>query len=207
MAIAPRRKYSPRLPREERREQLLDAALALIAEHGYGGASMEAVAREAEISKTVVYDAFGDRHGMLKALLEREQERVLTAIAAAMPTPPLSGDPAELLKSGFTSVLEAVRDNPDTWRLILLPADGTPRAVRAEVDRHRTRILRQLEPMVAWGAPRLGLGELDHELAAETILALVENAARLTLTQPRKYPPERIARFSADLLATLTASG
>lgn len=207
MAVAPRRKYSPRLPREERREQLLDAALALIAEHGYGGASMEAVAREADISKTVVYDAFGDRHGMLKALLEREQERVLTAIAAAMPTPPLSGDPAELLKSGFTSVLEAVRDNPDTWRLILLPADGTPRAVRAEVDRHRTRILRQLEPMVAWGAPRLGLGELDHELAAETILALVENAARLTLTQPRKYPPERIARFSADLLATLTATG
>lgn len=207
MAIAPRRKYSPRLPREERREQLLDAALALIAEHGYGGASMEAVAREADISKTVVYDAFGDRHGMLKALLEREQERVLTAIAAAMPTPPLSGDPAELLTSGFTAVLEAVRDNPDTWRLILLPADGTPRAVRAEVDRHRTRILRQLEPMVAWGAPRLGLGELDHELAAETILALVENAARLTLTQPRKYPPERIARFSADLLATLTAGG
>jgi len=207
MAVAPRRKYSPRLPREERREQLLDAALALIAEHGYGGASMEAVAREADISKTVVYDAFGDRHGMLKALLEREQERVLTAIAAAMPTPPLSGDPAELLKAGFTAVLEAVRDNPDTWRLILLPADGTPRAVRAEVDRHRTRILHQLEPMVAWGAPRLGLGELDHELAAETILALVENAARLTLTQPRKYPPERIARFSSDLLATLTASG
>ena len=167
MAVAPRRKYSPRLPREERREQLLDAVL-------------------------------GD---------QREQERVLTAIAAAMPTPPLSGDPAELLKAGFTAVLEAVRDNPDTWRLILLPADGTPRAVRAEVDRHRTRILHQLEPMVAWGAPRLGLGELDHELAAETILALVENAARLTLTQPRKYPPERIARFSSDLLATLTASG
>ena len=207
MAVAPRRKYSPRLPREERREQLLDAALSLIAEHGYGGASMEAVARKADISNTVVYDAFGDRHGMLKALLEREQERVLTAIAAAMPTPPLSGDPAVLLAAGFTAVLEAVRDAPDTWRLILLPADGTPPVVRDEVNRHRTRILRQLEPMVAWGAPGLGLGEIDHELAAETILALVESAARLTLTQPRKYPPERIARFSADLLATLTANG
>lgn len=207
MAVSPRRKYSPRLPREERREQLLDAALALIAEHGYGGASMEAVAREADISKTVVYDAFGDRHGLLKALLEREQERVLTAIAAAMPTPPLSGDPAELLTAGFTRVLEAVRDDPDTWRLILLPADGTPPAVRAEVDRHRSRILRQLEPMVAWGAERLGLGHLDHELAAEAILALVESGARLTLTQPERYPPERLARFSADLLAVIARQG
>lgn len=203
MAVSPRRKYSPRLPREERREQLLDATLRLIAAHGYGGASMEAVAREADIAKTVVYDAFGSRHELLKALLEREQERVLSAIAAAMPTPPLSGDPGQLLTAGVTAVLEAVRRHPDTWRLILLPAEGTPPAVRAEVDRHRDRILHQLEPMVAWGAERLGLGHLDHELAAEAILALVENAARLTLTQPRRYSPERIARFSADLLAVV----
>ncbi|MEX2194210.1 MAG: TetR/AcrR family transcriptional regulator [Thermoleophilaceae bacterium] len=207
MAVSPRRKYSPRLPREQRREQLLDAALALITAHGYGGASMEAVAREADIAKTVVYDAFGNRHGLLKALLEREQDRVLSAIAEAMPTPPLSGDPGELLTAGFSGVLEAVRANPDTWRLILLPADGTPQGVRAEVNRHRARILRQLEPMVQWGAPRLGLGHLDHELAAEAILALVENAARLTLTQPRRYPPERIARFSADLLAGVAPGG
>lgn len=207
MAVSPRRKYSPRLPREERREQLLDATLALIAEHGYGGASMEAVAREADIAKTVVYDVFGSRHELLKALLEREQERVLSAIAAAMPTPPLSGDPGKLLTQGVTAVMEAVRSHPSTWRLILLPADGTPPAVRAEVDRHRSRILRQLEPMVAWGAQRLGLGHLDHELAAEAILALVESGARLTLTQPERHPPERLARFSADLLAVIARQG
>ena len=83
-----RRRYTTRLPREERREQLLDAALHLIAEQGFRGLSMEAVAREAEIAKTVVYDLFGNQEQLLTALLEREQERVLATIVEALPELP-----------------------------------------------------------------------------------------------------------------------
>jgi AcrR family transcriptional regulator len=205
MAVPARRKYSTRMPREERREQLLDAALHVIATRGFGGLSMEAVAREADIAKTVVYDAFGNQADLLQALFEREQERALSAVADAMPTPPITGDPAEILVESITSLLEAVRRSPDTWRLILLPADGTPPALRTSVERHRQALLRQMEPLVAWGAAQLGLGHLDPELAAHTILAGAENAARLTLTQPRRFTPPRLAGFAADLLAALGA--
>ena len=198
-----RRRYSPRLPREERRDQLLDATLRLIAERGFAGVSMEAVAREAEIAKTVVYDAFGSQEELLKALFEREQERVLSAIAAAVPTLPLSGDPAEILAGAITTALEAVRRHPDTWRLILLPADGTPVPMRDEVNRHRERLVHQIEPMVAWGTEQLGLGHLDPELAAHAIIAGAEDAARLTLTHPRRFPPRRIASFAADLVTAI----
>jgi AcrR family transcriptional regulator len=203
MATSTRRKYSPRLPREERREQLLDAALRVIVKEGFGGVSMEAVAREADIAKTVVYDAFANQRELLQALLEREQERALSAVAAAMPSAPISGDPVELLVDGLTSVLEAVRRHPDTWRLILLPADGTPPSVRADVERHRRALLRQMEPLVAWGLEQRGLGHLDPELAAQTILAGAENAIRLTLTQPRRFTPRRLAGFAGDLVAAL----
>jgi AcrR family transcriptional regulator len=204
MATSARRKYSPRMPREERREQLLDAALHVIATRGFDGISMEAVAREAEIAKTVVYDAFGNQAEMLRALFEREQDRALSDVAAAMPAPPITGDPADVLVESITTLLEAVRKNPDTWRLILLPADGTPPALRANVERHRAALLRQMEPLVAWGARQLGLGHLDPELAAHTILAGAENAARLTLTQPRRFTPQRLAGFAADVLGALT---
>ena len=204
MAVSTTRRYSPRLPREERREQLLDAALRIIGAHGFGGVSMEAVAREAEIAKTVVYDAFGTKQELLSALLEREQKRVLAAIAAAMPTPPLSGDPARILADGLEAVLGAVHSHPDTWRLILLPADGTPPAVRAEVGRNREALLRQMQPLVAWGAVRLGFDHLDPELAAHVILGTAENAARLTLTQPRRFPPKRLAGFAVDVLAAIS---
>lgn len=204
MAVSPRR-YSPRLPREVRREQVLDAALHLIASRGFAGVSMEAIAREAEIAKTVVYDAFGNQAELLKALFEREQGRTLAAIAASMPTPPLDGDPAQILAASLESLLGEVRANADTWRLIVLPADGTPPALREEVNRHRERLVSQIEPMVAWGTGRLGISGLDNELAAYAILAGAEDAVRLTLTHPRRFPPERIAGFAADLVSAVAS--
>jgi AcrR family transcriptional regulator len=203
MAISSRRRYSPRLPREERREQLLDATLRLIGADGFGAVSMEGVAREADIAKTVVYDAFGNQDALLQALFEREQERALSDIAAAIPTPPITGDPIDILIASLTTVLEAVRGHADTWRLILLPADGTPPVIRTEVDRHRELLLRQLEPIVAWGVKELGLDRLDPELTSHTILAISENAARLTLTEPRRFPPRRIGEFTAELLTAV----
>jgi AcrR family transcriptional regulator len=202
VAVSPRRRYSPRLPREQRREQILDACLRLLSERGFAAASMEGVAREADIAKTVVYDTFGTREGMLRALFAREQERSLEDIAGAMPAD-LSSPPLDLLVSGLTTWLQAVRRNPERWRLILLPADGTPPAVRAAVDRSRAQLLRQVEPMVAWGLDRLGLRDLDAELAAQMILGTSENAARLTLTAPRRYPPERLAAFARQLAASV----
>ena len=197
------RRYSPRVPREERREQILDAALSLVADRGFGGVSMEAVAREIGIAKTVVYDAFDNQPELLRALFEREQQRTLAEVAAAVPKPPLEGDPGEILAESISTLLGAVREHPDTWRLILLPADGTPPALQAEVNRHRERLLDQLEPMVAWGMQRLGLGEVDPELATRMILGSAEDAARLTLTHPRRFPPDRIASFVVDLLAAI----
>lgn len=194
------------MPRTERRDQLLDATLQLIAEHGFGGVSMEAVAREAEIAKTVVYDAFGNQPELLKALFEREQERVLSAIAAALPTPPLTGDPTEILAGSITTALEEVRRYPDTWRLILLPAYGTPPALHDEITRHRERLVRQVESMAAWGLAQLGLGHLDPELTAHAIIAGAEDAARLTLTHPRRFPPERIANYVNDLLTAVAGA-
>jgi len=197
-----RRRYSPRMPRPQRREQLLDAALGLIDAHGFGGLTMEGVAREAKIAKTVVYELFENREALLRALLEREQGRALADVAAAIPAS-LDGEPLDLLMGSLSTVLEAVRRHPDTWRLILLPAEGTPPAVRKSVDRHRDMLVRQIEPMVGWGVGRLGLGRLEPELTAETILALFENAIRLTITKPDQYPPERIAVFVGGLVAAI----
>src|SRR5438093_11931588 len=112
MAVAARRKYSQRLPRPERREQLLDAALRLIAEHGFGGVSMEAVAREAEIAKTVVYDAFANRAELLEAMFEREQQRALADVAGAVRAPPIAGDPLDVLVESITTILDALRRRP-----------------------------------------------------------------------------------------------
>ena len=197
------RRYSPRRPREERREQLLDAALRVIDTRGFGGLTIEGVAREADLAKTVVYDTFGSREKLLSTLLAREQERALSALAAAMPTPPLPDDPRQVLTEALTVLLDGVREHPETWRLILLPPEGTPPTVRKTVDRQRELLVRQLESVVAWGLKRVGAGRLDAELATHALVASVEHAIRLTLTRPDRFSPNRFADFAADLVGAI----
>ncbi|HEY1360558.1 MAG TPA: helix-turn-helix domain-containing protein [Solirubrobacteraceae bacterium] len=203
MATSSRRRYSPRRPRAERREQLLEAALRVVGRDGFAALTMEGVAREADLAKTVVYDTFGNREGLLTALLEREQERALATLAAAMPEPPLPEDPKEVLTGSLATLLHAVREQPETWRLILLPPEGTPPVVRETVDRQRDLLVRQIEPIVAWGLGRIEARELDAELATHALVASCENAIRLTLTQPDRFPPERLASFAADLISAV----
>jgi AcrR family transcriptional regulator len=66
MAVTGQRKSA-----EERREGILDAALEEFAEHGYHGASTEAIARRAGISQPYVFRLFGTKKDLFKAVTSR----------------------------------------------------------------------------------------------------------------------------------------
>jgi AcrR family transcriptional regulator len=69
-------------PRPERadaarnRRRVLDAAAALFGEHGVDGISMDAVARAAGVGKGTLFRRFGDRQGLLVALLDAAERRL-----------------------------------------------------------------------------------------------------------------------------------
>ncbi|MGH2908997.1 MAG: TetR/AcrR family transcriptional regulator [Solirubrobacteraceae bacterium] len=188
----------------ERREQVIDAALQVIVEQGYAGVSIEAIARTAGVTRPVIYDHFPNLGGLLQALIEREERIALAQLAEAVPGPELaaSADPVALLGSGVRRFLEAVRSRPPTWRIILLPLDGTPAIVREHVATNRARILERLRLLVEWG-----IGDdaeaVDVELAAGSILALAEEAGRRVLTDPDRFPPERYEAFVLAIVGRL----
>ena len=62
---------------EATRLRILDAALAVLAEHGYAGTTTRAVAERAETRLSLVHYHFGSRQHLLVAVLERENERLL----------------------------------------------------------------------------------------------------------------------------------
>lgn len=64
-----------RLQPEERKNQILDVAAALIREHGVSALNMDRLGREAGISKPLVYNYFPNRIDLLKSLLLREVHR------------------------------------------------------------------------------------------------------------------------------------
>lgn len=79
---------------EERREAVLDAAMAEFAERGLHGASTERVAREAGIAHSYVFKLFGRKRDLFLAATGRVYDRVLALFregAEAHPEDPLRG--------------------------------------------------------------------------------------------------------------------
>jgi AcrR family transcriptional regulator len=201
-----RRPYAPRLPPAERREQLLDAALSVIVQQGYSGVSIEAIARAAGVTRPVIYDHFPNLGRLLQAVIEREERYSLDQLEQVVPDDPGDRDPIEVLAGGVKRFLDAVVSRPATWRIILLPLEGTPALVRQHVETNRARILARIERLVRWGVERRRLPvELDIELTARAIHDLGEQAGRMVLTDPERYSPERYERFAASVMQLVAA--
>jgi AcrR family transcriptional regulator len=194
------------MPPEQRREQLVDAALSVILEQGYGGVSIEAIARAAGVTRPVIYDHFPNLGTLLHALVEREERYSREQLERVVPDDPGDSDPVEVLAGSVRRFLDAVTARPATWRIILLPLDGTPAIVRQHVETHRTKILERIERLVHWAINRNELpSDLDAELSARAIRDLGEEAGRMVLTDPERYPPDRYERFVQSVMKLLSA--
>lgn len=194
----PHRRYARRLSPTQRREQLLDVALSLVVESGYGALSMHAVARRAGVTRPVVYDSFASKDELIAALVQREEARMLGALAGLAPTTP-APDPTRLLLDTFAAFLEAVQRDPATWRLVYTPPEGTPESLHNHISTTRTRIRALLEPLLAAIAHSQNR-PTDLELAAHLAQTIGEMSARLILTDPTHYTPTRLTAFVTTLL-------
>jgi AcrR family transcriptional regulator len=192
---------------EKRREQLIDAALRVIIQQGYEGVSIEAVARSAGVTRPVIYDHFPNLGSLLRALIAREETYALSQLAEVVPAVPNEGDPADLFSGSVRRFLDAVASRPDTWRIILLPPEGTPAIVRDQVEQNRARLLLQLEDLVKWAIERTQIpAELDVEISARAILRLSEEAGRMVLTDGKRFSPERYERFVHAVMTLIWSS-
>ncbi len=76
---------------EERREQILEAAVEEFAAKGLRGASVEDVAERVGVSQPYVYKLFGTKKGLFLAAMRRVRERVTEAFRRAGPPRPTPG--------------------------------------------------------------------------------------------------------------------
>lgn len=189
-----------RMSSGERREQLLDATKALAVERGFHAVSIDAVAKRAGITRPVVYGHFGDLPGLLDSLVERETTRALAQLAEIMPTDGGDGELGESLQAAFAGYLRAADSDPDTWRLVLMPPEGAPEALRERIRIGRDAIVKQIAGLVRTGLSPASRPP-DPELAARMLSALADEAIRLRLTEPETYSAERVEALAAWLLA------
>jgi AcrR family transcriptional regulator len=193
------------MPREERAEQLLDAALRLVAREGFAALTIDRVASEVGIAKSVPYAIFSTPDGLLDALLAREGQRAAALADDAVSELAGTDELAAGAARAITRFLEGVAQHPDTWRLVLRPPAGAPAAVQRLSLEGRERWWRRLEPLTARLLERAGLEGLDPELTAHLARGNAEYLALLMLENPEHFSRERIGQYATDLTARLAA--
>ena len=119
-----------RLPPEQRRAQLLDAASDLAAGRDLTTLSVQDIARHAGVSEGLLYHYFPTKQALLDAAAARAADRMAAALEAAA----AGGDPRELLVSGLAAYLDHVRADPVGWRVLLSAHSGEPARIAAAMD-------------------------------------------------------------------------
>jgi AcrR family transcriptional regulator len=130
-------------------ERILDATLAVIADHGIARMSLEDVARRAGLSRQTVYRYFPSKGALLAATVLREEEALIAAVDAAAA---VHDDLASAVEAAIATTLLAGQQHAVLQRLLatepesllpLLTTDSGPvlsAARRATLAIHAQRL-------------------------------------------------------------------
>jgi AcrR family transcriptional regulator len=133
LSTKPKQENRRRLSADERRELVEDAATDLFAERGYGGASIEEIARRSGVTPPVVYDHFSSKLDLYRSLLESNFAALRSIWGGEFP----GGDPpAQRAGRAIDAWFAYVEANPAASKLLFRQPSGDPKAeaVHAEVS-------------------------------------------------------------------------
>jgi AcrR family transcriptional regulator len=182
----------------ERKAQLLEVARKVFGAKGFHGVSMEDVAREAGVTKPILYDHFSSKEALYLALLDADslelEERIRTALAA--PT----GN-RERIRASFEAYFEFVDEHAEGFQLLMQETVGANEDFRRGVGAVRDRIQQEVSDLIV----RESQGRLDREDADTVALGLVGMAETAARHDPGGSPERRGRRV--DTLVRLAWRG
>jgi AcrR family transcriptional regulator len=104
-----------RLPRDERRGQLLIAASEIFVDRGYHAAGMDEIADRAGVSKPVLYQHFTSKLELYLAVLQRHVENLVSGVRQALRT---TTDNRQRLRAAVQAFFDFIEHDGQGYRLI-----------------------------------------------------------------------------------------
>lgn len=104
-----------RLPRGERREQLLEAASEVFVDRGYHAAGMDEIAERAGVSKPVLYQHFSSKLDLYLAVLQQHVDILVTGVQDALRT---TTDNRQRLRAAVQAFFDFIEHDSQGYRLI-----------------------------------------------------------------------------------------
>ncbi|MFI1727644.1 TetR/AcrR family transcriptional regulator [Streptomyces acidicola] len=176
------------------RTRLLEVAARLAGECGAANLTMDGVATAAEVGKGTVFRRFGDRTGLLIALLDHHERELQSAFLTG--PPPLGPDapPTERLKAFGAAVVRHEHAHRDLYL-----------AARADASRRHTSPATLLRLSHICMLLRRAGARGDIELLAQTLLGYLDITLVDHLMSHRGMTLERLEAGWGDLVGRLVA--
>jgi AcrR family transcriptional regulator len=119
-----------RLPRDERRGQLLAAASEVFVDRGYHAAGMDEIADRAGVSKPVLYQHFSSKVELYLAVLARHVDNLVSGVRQALRT---TTDNRQRVHAAVQAFFEFIEHDGQGYRLIFENDYVTEPQVAAQV--------------------------------------------------------------------------
>jgi len=199
MSVAPdtSRSRGQRLPRRERRAQLLDAAREVFVAQGYHAAAMDDIADTAGVSKPVLYQHFPGKLDLYLALLDQSSDALVAAVSDALAS---TADNKLRVQATVQAYFDFVDDPGGAFRLIFESDLTNEAAVRERVDRANDACAALVSKVIAEDT---GLTDDEALLLASGLGGLAQTAARRWLRDGSAIPKD----VAAGLVSTLSWRG
>jgi AcrR family transcriptional regulator len=186
-----------RLARPVRERQMLAVAQRVFAERGFRGASVDAIAEGAEISKPMLYAYFGSKEGLYRACMQRSRASLVDALdtAAASAT-----EPDERLWAGVNAFFGFVEDEPEAWAILAGEAGAGGGALAGDAADARRHIAATVSGLLREAAAAEGADDAALAATEPLGLALVgaaESLSRWWQEHPDQ-PREAVARLAMN---------
>jgi len=186
---------------EEKRRQILDAAVRVFARTGYHDSRVGDIAKDAGVAYGLVYHYFESKDAVLEAVFRETWGRLLAAIneveRSQQPAP-------EQLRLVTKIVLRTWRDDPDLVRLLVREITRSPHLQR-EID-EIAEAFAALERIVAQGQREGTIREtLDARLAAWMLYGALEEILTGWVLGQLRDTPDDVAAAERAVAETLIA--
>ena len=160
--------------REDTRRAILDATESVLVEAGPEGLSMRTVASRCGYAAPTIYHYFGDKHGLIDALLEERFSRLLASFQQVAQ----GDDPVSYLCELARAFVRFGTDNPSHY-LLLTVRSPTDRPPPPSAERTRDLMEAPLFELEARGLLR----EPDCDAHLQTLWALLHGLISLTTSR------------------------
>ena len=182
-----------RLPRSERRHQLMSAALEVFVAQGYHSAAMDDIATRAGVSKPVLYQHFPGKLELYLALLDASADALVDAVRAALAA---THDNKLRVEGTIGAYFTFVSDEAGAFRLVFESDLTAEPAVRERVERVTEACAQAVSEVIAEDTD---LRPEAAMLLAAGLTGSAQVAARWWLTQDGTVPRDAAQQLVSSL--------